>query len=663
MSLKEEIEMKTIVKKIFALCSAVLLLYETACAPVSNRPESITSDEIASIIAQFRQEIPQRMQEEHVPGLAIVVVDDQNILWAEGFGFTDWDRRKPVTQETLFSIQSMSKSFTGTAAMFAAQEGMVDLDAPITTYLPDFHVNSIYEENPEQKITLRMLLSHTAGLAHEAPIGGNHDLPGHTFEEHIASISDTWLSFPVGTRWGYSNLGIDLAGYILQVRSGMPFTQYMQEKVLDPLGMKNSTLDIRQVLARSDRALGHGPLPFRPPTEFLIIPSGGVRATANDMARYLQFHINEGALDGTRLLRQDLAETMYQPPNPVALNAEYALGIGTANWQGTRRFQHGGGGFGYNSNMVWYPELKLGAVVLSNRDDASLNMQLVDDVLGSIISANIPLYHLRASPLPSVQPAYGFIQNGPALLTDAALGELIAGKALPVDETARQRHQAYTGKYVKTKWGFPYYMIETRESNERFVAAALDQTLELTEVRPGLFVDQQGSTYDFTAIDSGPNIALVKVGSQRLPIRLAIYTLCGLLFLSTLFFWPGRLIVRRLRRKGDPDTDSPAEPLPNRWLVSVEILTALASLFSLFCLVAIALLPNLIYIPWPRSYADLPWWQSGILIFPFVSLLLAVLIALLAGPITRSHAWARTTRLYYLSVALALLAFNVAIIL
>jgi hypothetical protein len=262
-----------------------------------------------------------------------------------------------------------------------------------------------------------------------------------------------------------------------------------------------------------------------------------------------------------------------------------------------------------------------------------------------------------------VQPAYGFIQNGPALLTDAALGELIAGKALPVDETARQRHQAYTGKYVKTKWGFPYYMIETRESNERFVAAALDQTLELTEVRPGLFVDQQGSTYDFTAIDSGPNIALVKVGSQRLPIRLAIYTLCGLLFLSTLFFWPGRLIVRRLRRKGDPDTDSPAEPLPNRWLVSVEILTALASLFSLFCLVAIALLPNLIYIPWPRPYADLPWWQSGILIFPFVSLLLAVLIALLAGPITRSHAWARTTRLYYLSVALALLVFNVAIIL
>jgi len=650
-------------KKIFALCSAVTLFCVTACTPTSNPSKPLTSDAIAGIIEQYRQEIPQRMQDEHVPGLAIVVVDDQNVLWAEGFGYSDWDRRTPVTQDTLFSIQSMSKSVTGTAAMFAAQEGLVDLDAPITTYLPDFHVNSIYEEHPEEQITLRMLLSHTAGLAHEAPIGGNHDLPGHTFEEHIASISDTWLSFPVGTRWGYSNLGIDLAGYILQVRSGMPFTRYVQEKVLDPMGMMSSTLDTDQVLARSDRAIGHGPLPFRPPTEFLIIPSGGVRTTASDMARYLQFHINEGALDGARLLRQDLAETMYEPPNPAALNAEYALGIGTANWQGTRRFQHGGGGFGYNSNMIWYPELKLGAVVLSNAEDVSSNMQLVDDVLGSIISANIPLYHSRASPLPSVQPAYGFIQNGPALLTDTALGDLIAGKALPADETARQRRQAYTGKYVKTKWGFPYYMIQIRESNERLVATALDLTLELTEVEPGVFVDQQGSTYDFTALGTGPNTALVRVGPQRLPIRLAIYTLCGLVFLSALFFWPGRPVIRRLRRKGNLDTASVAGPLPNRWLAWIEILAALASLFSLFCLVAIALLPNLIYIPWPRPYAGLLWWQFGILIFPFVSLLLAVLIALLAGPITTSHPRARTTRLYYLSVALALLAFNVAIIL
>ncbi len=154
---------------------------------------------------------------------------------------------------TLFSIQSMSKSFTATAAMFAAQDGLVDLDAPITTYLPDFHVHSIFEEHPEQKMTLRILLSHTAGFPHDPAYGGNTDgkygAPAYSFEKHIASISDTWLMFPVGTRYSYSNIGIDLAGYILQVRSGMPFIQYVQEKVLDPLGMKDSTLDYLKVRA------------------------------------------------------------------------------------------------------------------------------------------------------------------------------------------------------------------------------------------------------------------------------------------------------------------------------------------------------------------------------------------------------------------------------
>ena len=172
-------------KKIFALCLTAVLLSGTACTSTQSSSISIVSDDddIADIIEEYRQDIPQRMQQENVSGLAIAVVDDRKILWAEGFGYTDWNRRVPVTSGTLFSIQSMSKSFTGTAVMFAAQDGLIDLDEPITTYLPDFHVNSIFEERPEQKITLRMLLSHTAGFVHEAPIGGNNDLPGPTFEE------------------------------------------------------------------------------------------------------------------------------------------------------------------------------------------------------------------------------------------------------------------------------------------------------------------------------------------------------------------------------------------------------------------------------------------------------------------------------------------------
>jgi CubicO group peptidase (beta-lactamase class C family) len=649
-------------KKIVALSLAAVLLLGTACTPVPIS-SSITSEDIADIIVKYRQEIPQRMEQENVPGLAIAVVDDQHILWVEGFGYTDWNRRIPVAPDTLFSIQSMSKSFTATAMMFATQDGLVDLDAPITTYIPDFHINSIFEEHPEQKITLRMLLSHTAGFVHEAPIGGNSDLPGRTFEEHIASISDTWLRFPVGTRWGYSNLGIDLAGYILQVRSGMPFTKYVEEKVLAPLGMMSSTLDINQVRTTSDRAIGHTPMPFRPPAQFLIIPSGGVWTTANDMARYVEFHINEGALEGTRLLRQDLAETMYEPPNPAALNAEYALGIGTAPWQGTRRFQHGGGGFGFNSNMVWYPELKLGAVVLSNFEDASLNMQIVDDVLNSIISANIPLYHSRASVLPSIEPAYGFIQNGPSILTDTALSDLIASKALPLDESSRGRYQSYVGSYVQTRWGFPLLTYQIKENNKTLTASALGQTFALTEVQPGLLFEPQGNFYNLdNTMTTAPNYPSFKMNLQRLSLRLAFYIFCGLMFLSTLFFWPIRAVIQRIHRKNSPVVASDAETWQSRWLVWIRILAALASLFSMLCLVFIALVDHLVHVPWPRPYADLTWWQFVLLSLPFASLLLLAGIALIVVLSLRTNTWPRALRWYYMSVGLALLAFNLAII-
>ncbi len=135
----------------------LLIVFLSSCTSPTgikpNTPAPIVSDSIAEIVNRYRQEIPQRMEQDAIPGLAIAIVDDKGILWIEGFGYTDRNQQIPITQDTLFSIQSMSKSFTATAAMFAAQDGLVDLDAPITDYLPNFHINSIFEDHPEQKMT------------------------------------------------------------------------------------------------------------------------------------------------------------------------------------------------------------------------------------------------------------------------------------------------------------------------------------------------------------------------------------------------------------------------------------------------------------------------------------------------------------------------------
>ncbi|MCK5793462.1 MAG: beta-lactamase family protein [Anaerolineales bacterium] len=125
-------------------------------------------------IDEYRRMIPDVMKREKIPGVSVAIVDKSGIIWTEGFGFTDEQRNIPITMDTIFSIQSISKTFTATAILHGVQEGLLDLDVPIKTYLPDFSVHSRFEEDPFSIITLRHLLSHRAGFTHEAPVGNNY---------------------------------------------------------------------------------------------------------------------------------------------------------------------------------------------------------------------------------------------------------------------------------------------------------------------------------------------------------------------------------------------------------------------------------------------------------------------------------------------------------
>jgi hypothetical protein len=237
------------------------------------------------------------------------------------------------------------------------------------------------------------------------------------------------------------------------------------------------------------------------------------------------------------------------------------------------------------------------------------------------------------------------------------LKALIDSKALPRDAAARARASAYAGKYTVS--GAPAVTVEIIEDNGALAYSFEGQASTLTEVEPGLYFSPAGDVFD----TRGPtptlgNIRLVKANTQALPFDIAFYALCGLVFLSALFFWPARALVRSIRRKSAPVDDGTVRPPRNPWLAWAGGLAALAALFSLICLAMIALVPNLVYVPWPRPYADLLWWQSALLSLPFASLLLAMGIALLAVLSMRRHAWARATHVYYLIVALALFAFN-----
>ena len=294
------------IKKINVLIVALLLSAFTK-PPLQTPLTFVETDEI---VEEYRSIIHQEMRKQGIQGFAIALVTDEKILWEESFGCTDQTCQTQVNRDTAFSIQSMSKSFTATSVLMAVQAGLLDLDTPISTYIPDFKVNSIFDESPKEIITLRMLLSHTAGFTHEASVGNNFDLEPGTWEAHIASISETWLKYPVGRNWSYANLGFDLAGYILEQEAEMPFQEYTKKHLFEPLNMQHSTFWREEIEALKNRAIGHSGIFHQIPLVTSITPSGGLYASINDMARYLQFHINNGRVAGRPILDTQLIEQM-----------------------------------------------------------------------------------------------------------------------------------------------------------------------------------------------------------------------------------------------------------------------------------------------------------------------------------------------------------------
>jgi len=378
------------------------ILILVLCALLFTNGRGTEADKIPVIAKQvvdaLQVEYPKWFEKRDLPGAALIIVDEKDILHQATFGYTSRKKEREITPETVFSIQSMSKSFTALGVLMAVQDGLLDLDAPITDYLPEFMVNSPFEKNPEKKMTLRKLLSHRAGFTHEAPVGSNFDSRPHSFEEHILSIPATWLRYPVDYRYSYSNLGIDLAGYILSKKTGKPFWDYIQERVLDPIGMRQSSMNFEKIKQIENRAIGHvakdqkveGGIPVVVP----MIPAGGTYTNILDMAKYLQFHMNKGRANGKQLLKRELIEEMQAVAFPEKnQRAGYGLGIGRSLVSRIYGIYHGGGGYGFISYMLIYPELKLGIVTLSNASNGisgSLIHSVVDPIIEKELGATKP---------------------------------------------------------------------------------------------------------------------------------------------------------------------------------------------------------------------------------------------------------------------------------
>lgn len=334
-----------------------------------NKPQDSVKDnsQLNNFTLKSHEVLSRFKHKNKVQGLAFAVFNKNETLFSECLGNSTYGFK--INDETIFSIQSISKNITAFAIMTAVQDGLLNLDSPINEYIPSFTVNSCFADSPEQKITLRMLLSHTAGFTHEAPIGNNYDYTPCDIKDHISSINKTWLKFPAGTNYSYSNLGFDLASALIAQKTGRSFNDYLKLRIFQPLSMTNTTTDDKEVILNKNRTEGYIPAVKKKHYSIPLPGSGAVYTNLSDFIKYTQLLMNYGNTFNKTLIDKKYLYEMCK------INVKnYGLGTYIDKSNDILYINHNGGGFGYGATLLWFPEYDLGSVILCNKSCNTYDM-------------------------------------------------------------------------------------------------------------------------------------------------------------------------------------------------------------------------------------------------------------------------------------------------
>jgi CubicO group peptidase (beta-lactamase class C family)/D-alanyl-D-alanine dipeptidase len=350
------------------VCACVALALSVACNRTMAQSATVVRKDYKDVVETLRPFIQQQMAEKELPALSIAIIDDQQIVWAEGFGMADPKSKTPATADTVYRVGSVSKLFTDIAILQLVERGGLNLDAPVISYLPDFH-----PKNPfGTPITLRQLMSHRSGLLREPKVGNYFETSQPTLAATVRSLNDTELVFAPNTHTKYSNAAIAVVGYLLEARSHEPFAQYLKSSVLDPMGLPYSSFEpnpaIVTNLAKAEMWTYDG-LKFEAPTFQLgMAPAGSMYSTVNDLGHFVSVLLALGKAENGAVIRPATLEQMWSPQFPNPTGRVFGLGFQVRSLDGHRLVGHGGAIYGFATTLNLLPEDKVGVVVVATKD-------------------------------------------------------------------------------------------------------------------------------------------------------------------------------------------------------------------------------------------------------------------------------------------------------
>lgn len=324
------------------------------------RPDYIAASRL--LVAAINHEL----RDKQINGMTMALVDKNEIVWSKGFGMIS--ETQPATPSTSYRVASISKLFTAIGVMKLVEAGKIQLDAPLSRYLPNLKFDNPFDKD----ITVRQLLSHRSGILREPPIGNYFDDNTTSLQKTVESLQNTPVHFEPESTVKYSNAAVTILGYLIQQISGKSFSEYMDTVVLREIDMANSSFKESKSLSSEGEMWTYWDSHFKAPTFAMgIDPAAGLHSTMPDLCNFMSLLFNQGKnAAGQQVLKPESLSEMWKPQF-TAEKQGYGLGFYVMPYENTFRVQHSGVQYGIASRLYALPTQKLGVAAASNKDNAN----------------------------------------------------------------------------------------------------------------------------------------------------------------------------------------------------------------------------------------------------------------------------------------------------
>lgn len=331
-----------------------------------TRP-TVESPVETTLTRKLDQYIQENLDRQKIPGFTIAITRNDSVIYTRAFGYTNVDTKQPMKPENVFHWASVSKTFVATAIMQLVEQGKINLDEKLVTYLPYFRQQDPYYKN----ITIRQMLNHTSGIGDVDDY--EWDKPQYdslALERFVKSIANDKMVFAPGTDLKYSNTAYETLGDVIAKVSGMSFETYVRKNIFDPLEMKTSSF-LYQEIPDSLKVSGHRwaiktVVSKHYPYNRMHGPSSTLNSNVIEMTHYARAHLNRGVYKGKRIL----ADSTYDLWWRNSVNMKDKPDIGFAWWlderNGVKLVGHSGGDTGFRSYLMLAPEKNISIVLVSN---------------------------------------------------------------------------------------------------------------------------------------------------------------------------------------------------------------------------------------------------------------------------------------------------------